>query len=277
MFLSAALARRSLCGRRFGLRWRGRLDATSRVRSFPPVPLSVCVPTPLMPLANVPGVFPSYFPASRCPADDGRTRHSRARGKRGRGEGDSGFLVRNCCRSTHVSARHVGVYEWVSARARVYTSGVESRVNYYGCVLWWEREKERAQTMVIERRRKKKEYILWICISAYPTIHPDGGCVKVAANWVFLGARIILTPPLGPLFSGSTRLSLFCLPFCPTLSTNRLVSTRAGQLVRVTRVSRDTVSYVYIFIFTLVTTGRYVRDRLISEWRDQTWPWKIRD
>lgn len=57
----------------FRVRWRGRLDATSRVRSLPPEPLSVCVPTPLLPLATVPGVFPSYFPASRCPADDGRS------------------------------------------------------------------------------------------------------------------------------------------------------------------------------------------------------------
>lgn len=32
---TTAIPPRSLCGSRFGLRWRGRLDATSRVRSLP--------------------------------------------------------------------------------------------------------------------------------------------------------------------------------------------------------------------------------------------------
>lgn len=106
---SAALARRARCVDVVsGLRWRGRLDATSRVRSLPPEPLSVSIPVPLCrPQAAGAGCSPSsYLPASRCRADDGRSQTLPREGKGREGsEGDSGFLVRNCCRSTHVSLR----------------------------------------------------------------------------------------------------------------------------------------------------------------------------
>lgn len=166
-------------------------------------------------------------------------RHSRARGKRGRGEGDSGFLVRNCCRSMHVSASlSVCTNEYLHVH---WCIGIESRINYYDYVPG--RGKRRSR-LIVKSRRKKKEYILWICINA--SNDPSRWRVRQSGRELSFprGTYNSNPPPLSPLFSASP--SLFSVYLSILHSTNRLVSTRAGQLVRVMRVSCVTV-YIYLY------------------------------
>lgn len=58
---------------------------------------------------------------------------------------------------------------------------------------------------------------------------------------------------------------LSCLFFYLAHSTNRCVSTRAGQLARVTGMSRVTVVHIHMYIIFML----YVKGRLIYVWRDQ--------
>lgn len=119
--------------------------------------------------------------------------------------------------------------------------GIESRINYYDYVPG--RGKRRSR-LIVKSRRKKKEYILWICINA--SNDPSRWRVRQSGRELSFprGTYNSNPPPLSPLFSASP--SLFSVYLSILHSTNRLVSTRAGQLVRVMRVSCVTV-YIYLY------------------------------